>query len=271
MANIDQLTVLSNDGASDVVKNVTRTVTEASTTVKGLTGIDIPGMLGQALGGTGSGGGTGGGGGARGGGPSGTGGTGGTGGRRTRSAPARPATTPASAAPAGTSQGPTSRPETAPTAVPPSGAAPTTGAPPASAPTPGTGQAPRFSSPDEVEAALADADRAIRAATAPATPRTDTAAGPARPAPRPAPRPASAEITRETSLDEAASRLASDLEAIPGIRRFAELRLAELDRTGPRPLRTMWRIARDQLADRYGQLTIGELIDRYGGGAPPPA
>ena len=59
MANIDNLTVLSNDGASDVVRNVTRTVTEAGTTVKGLTGIDIPAMLSQAMGGaTGGGGGT---------------------------------------------------------------------------------------------------------------------------------------------------------------------------------------------------------------------
>jgi hypothetical protein len=28
----------------------------------------------------------------------------------------------------------------------------------------------------------------------------------------------------------------------------------------------MWRIARDQLDERYGQLTIGEMLDRYGGG-----
>ena len=49
MGNIDNLTVLSTDGASDMVKNVTRTVTEASTTVKGLTGIDIPDMLNKAL------------------------------------------------------------------------------------------------------------------------------------------------------------------------------------------------------------------------------
>jgi hypothetical protein len=27
----------------------------------------------------------------------------------------------------------------------------------------------------------------------------------------------------------------------------------------------MWRIARDQLDERYGQLTIGEIIDRYRG------
>ena len=50
--NIDSLTVLSNDGASDVVKNVTRTVTEASATVKGLTGIDIPDLLNKAVGST---------------------------------------------------------------------------------------------------------------------------------------------------------------------------------------------------------------------------
>ena len=50
MASIDSLTVLSTDGASDVVKNATRTVTEASATVKGLTGIDIPQLLNDALG-----------------------------------------------------------------------------------------------------------------------------------------------------------------------------------------------------------------------------
>ena len=43
MAKIGSLTVLSSDGASDVVKNATRTVTEASTVVKGLTGLDVPG------------------------------------------------------------------------------------------------------------------------------------------------------------------------------------------------------------------------------------
>jgi hypothetical protein len=26
----------------------------------------------------------------------------------------------------------------------------------------------------------------------------------------------------------------------------------------------MWRIARDHLDERYGQLTIGELMERYG-------
>jgi len=119
---------------------------------------------------------------------------------------------------------------------------------------------------------MAAADRAIRA-TAEAAPapgaRTDTAAGPARPAG--ATRPASAEITTETTVDEAATKLASDLRAIPGIERFAGFRLGDLETRGPRPLRLMWQISREQLDQRYGQLTIGELIDRYGGGTRPPA
>ena len=46
-----------------------------------------------------------------------------------------------------------------------------------------------------------------------------------------------------------------------------------ISRAGPRPLRTMWRIARDQLEERYGQMTIGEVIDRYGrgGGSSGPS
>ena len=61
------------------------------------------------------------------------------------------------------------------------------------------------------------------------------------------------------------------IRAVPGIERFATVRLGDLDQAGPRPLRTMWRISRDQLDQSYGQMTIGELIDRYGGGLTPPA
>jgi hypothetical protein len=81
--------------------------------------------------------------------------------------------------------------------------------------------------------------------------------------------PAAAGITRDTTVNVAAQRLARDLAAIPGIERFGSLRLGELDRAGPRPLRTMWRIARGQLADRYGEMTIGEIVDRFGRGPGP--
>jgi hypothetical protein len=74
-----------------------------------------------------------------------------------------------------------------------------------------------------------------------------------------------ADVTRDTSVEEAATRLANDLRAVPGIERFGTMRLADLDTSGPRPLRTMWRVAREELSDSYGQLTIGEVIDRYAG------
>ena len=52
LSQIDNLTVLSSEGASDIVKTTTRTLAEASTTVKGLTGIDIPDLLTSAMGGS---------------------------------------------------------------------------------------------------------------------------------------------------------------------------------------------------------------------------
>ncbi len=262
MGNIDHLTVLSNDGASDMVRNVTRTVTEAGATVKGLTGIDIPAMLGEAMGGAGSGGQAASGGSktrpssrSKGGGSGGGTTTASTGGGASASGGRTGDSTAGSAPSPSTSSAPASAGQAA--------AAATTSGPAAPS-------GPRFTTPEAVDAAMADAERAVRAASAPPTPRTDTAAGPARPA-SPAGGPATAGITRETTLDDAATRLAADLRAVPGIERFAAVRLAELDRSGPRPLRTMWRIAREQLDERFGQLTIGELIDRYPGDRGPTA
>ncbi len=265
LGNIETLTVLSNDGASDVVKTVTRTVAEANATVTGLTGIDIPALITNAIGSPSSSsgdepppprrGGSGGSGG------SGAGGSGPSGG------PPRP--------PAG-SGGP------AASAAPSDAGAPTTeawGTRPATPVTPPPARAERIETPAAADAAMAAADAAIaaadkamraNAATTPTPrPKTDTASGPARPAR--AGRPASADITTNTTVNEAAVKLASDLKAIPGIERFATVRLADLETGGPRPLRTMWRVSRDQLDKRYGNLTIGELIDTYGSGPQPPA
>jgi flotillin len=253
MGHIDNLTVLSNDGASDVVKNVTRTVTEASTTVKGLTGIDIPELLNQALGSSSDessggppakpspptpprGGGTSGGG---------TGGGGSTG-----STPSTGSTQASGTGASGSARG------TSPSASSTSGGA----APSATTTGAGLPVPPRFETQEAIDEAMADVDRTLRAAATGPTPRTDTAAGPARPAPR----PESLDITRETTVDEAARRLAADLRSVPGIDRFADVRLEQLGSTGPRPLRTMWRVARDQVDERVGQMTIGEVLDRYG-------
>ena len=251
MSHIDSLTVLSNEGASDMVKNVTRTVTEASTTVKGLTGIDIPDLLNKALGNT-----------PdeppscgqkatkpstppKGGGPSGSGSSGGT--------SAGGGTTP----PSGRCQRIRADRERFGVARRrldarrQRAAASATEAPP-----------PRFETPEAVDAAIADADAALRRAAAATTaPLMDSASGPAR--------PASAAIDRETTVHDAAVRLATDLQAIPGIERFSSVKLAQLERAGPRPLRNLWRFAKQELGDRYGEVTIGEVLERYGNGQPP--
>jgi flotillin len=89
MSQIDHLTVLSNDGASELVRNTTRTVTEASATVKGLTGLDVPALISNAMGRATNG--------APGSTPGGSSGTGGGGRSRARPQPA--ATTAARSAP----------------------------------------------------------------------------------------------------------------------------------------------------------------------------
>ncbi len=50
MSHIDSLTVMSADGASDIVKNATRAMIESTTAIKGLTGLDVPNLVGGALG-----------------------------------------------------------------------------------------------------------------------------------------------------------------------------------------------------------------------------
>ena len=268
MANIKDLTVLSTDGASELVRNGTRTVAEASAVVKGVTGIDIPSLIGSAMGGR-LGGDQGR---EEGGAKSSAGSEGGGGGRRG----------------GGASRGRVPKP-----------AAPAAGATAADESTASTGrQEPAWGQPttaSRAESALSRADAAIRRAgeatgaalateaslTAPAAARAPaaTAATPATPASPPTsttPPPADAAppsrppISRETTVNAAAQRLARDLKAIPGIERFGALRLGELDRAGPRPLRTMWRIARDDLDERYGQMTIGEILDQYGRGGGSP-
>jgi len=249
MANIKDLTILSTDGASEVVKNGTRTVAEASAVVKGVTGLDIPSLISGAIGGRGigdggdeGGGGGGGTGGGRGGGGGGSRGPAGStrgGGRTQASKPAAPAPASASAGPSGAAWG-----------APPPAAAPAPAAP-------ATSQAPSEAAATGAEAAaaaLARADETIRTAGQTATAALGSAAQ------------QTAGEVRDTTVNVAAQRLARELAAIPGIERFGSLRLGDLDRAGPRPLRTMWRIAREQLADRYGEMTIGEIVDRYGHG-----
>jgi flotillin len=270
MAAIDQMTVLSTEGASDVVKNATRTVTEAGAVVKGLTGLDVPGLISGAIRG---GGGTGGGGGGTGGGGIGGGGTGGAGGGGSRARgprPTAPAPMPAGASAAGAGQ-------TAGEVAAASGAVASAARDSAATRT-AAASARRAAQGVEGSAAQTGADAAAavaagEAATREALARADaTIAGTAqRAADAVRAAPATAGVTRDTTVNVAAQRLARDLAAIPGIERFGTLRLDDLDRAGPRPLRTMWRLARHELADRYGQMTIGEMVDQFGQARGGPA
>ncbi|HET7473478.1 MAG TPA: SPFH domain-containing protein [Candidatus Limnocylindrales bacterium] len=275
MAAIDSMTVLSTEGASDVVKNATRTVTEASTAVKGLTGLDIPGLISGAIrGDAGRGGGGGGGGGEGGSG----GGGGGSAGRGRSPRPSGPAPSPAPAGAAGAA--PTGSPTT-------TGARAASASRQALADARAIGDSASLSAVAATEIAakdVADARAAVEAgeaATQAAMARVDASvrqAGarvgqalrstPTAAEAAAASAPGAAGIGRDTTVNVAAQRLARDLAAIPGIERFGSIKLGELDRAGPRPLRTMWRIARGQLADRYGEMTIGEMVDRFGGGGP---
>jgi hypothetical protein len=79
----------------------------------------------------------------------------------------------------------------------------------------------------------------------------------------------------EMTISEAAQHLAAALQAVPGVDQYGALRLIDLERSGPGPLRTLWHAAAGELESRYGDVTIGEFLDRArgrssGGGATPP-
>lgn len=260
MGNIGQLTVLSSDGASELVRNTTRTVAEASAAVKGLTGIDIPGLLGGALGGTkgGGDGGSSGSGGApvSGGGGGGDGPAGGGGGAR-RARADKPTSDAASAASERSARS-------------------------ASTSTTSSNEASSGPASESVSAPVIDPYKAFaqaakamsQAGRSPAPVSSSTEPTAPTPSESLGPDVASSQIAglgRTSTLDDAASALASDLRAVPGIEQFGMLRLAELERAGPRPLRALWGAARDRLDKRYGNLTIGDMLDRFTGSGGPSA
>jgi flotillin len=277
IGQIGSLTVISTDGAADVVKTTTRTLAEASASVKGLTGIDIPDLLSTALGGGQPGPAS-----AErpkrrgpdGGGSGGSGGSGTSGGPSGGSGPA-PSTgggATSGSASAGSAAAPvasvTPAPEPAASAGPSPAPTPT---PPAAEPEP-----VRELSPEERFAAAAKAMQASQArATAPAPdplggftsampplpPVSDIRPGDKRRLATAAVQAAG--LSEASTMSEAAQRLAQELIRIPGIERFGGTRLRDLDRSGPRSLRVLWGAAREELSARYGDVTIAVLLDAY--------
>jgi flotillin len=293
LAAIDNLTVLSSEGASDVVRNATRTVAEASATVKGLTGIDIPELLADALGSSRPGPGTqapetqrtrrrprdddgGAGGGEPGGGtPAGgrRGPTRGGGSRRGGgAAPSSGGSTAGPDAPAPSAAQTGSEPIAEATAT---AASASPGAPTGAAEPPALTAEEQFARAAQAmrdatehaglpsgDALVAGAGGALRTALPPMAPVSDLLPGDQRRQASPAASAARSSVGSVT-LNEAASRLAEELQRIPGIERFGGTRLRDLERSGPRTLRTLWGASRGQLQSRYGDLTIGTLLDEY--------
>lgn len=70
-------------------------------------------------------------------------------------------------------------------------------------------------------------------------------------------------IGADTPLPEAATILAEQMRRIPGVERYADIALNELDQRGSRSVRAAWAMARDRMATDYGQLTVGELLSRF--------
>src|SRR6266566_2599761 len=195
MEHIDSLTVMSVDGASEMVKNTTRVVAESATAIKGLTGLDVPNLIGNAMR------------------------SGALAGVRSGDGERGGSAKPAAASPAG------------PAASMPSSA---------SAGTPTTATNGQSTTPATMESATAAAAATTAAAVATAKAGLDAAE------------------------DDAARLLARKLREIPNVSDYAHLRLSEVGSSGPRPMRLLWRIAEAQVGKRYGAMTVGELLSRFG-------
>jgi flotillin len=319
IGQIGSLTVLSTDGAADIVKTTTRTLAEASASVKGLTGIDIPELLNSALGGEsriitperprrkptdeggpGGGGGagrprgggspTGGSGGGSTGGASGSGGSGrasssgGSGGVSEGGSPAGgsggsgASGSSGGGAPAGgTGEGASSagQPSASTASTTPSAAAGSVAAAAATWAAQSQAATPAPTPAERFESAAKAMESAQARATAPTAKPLGGLSSPMPPMPpvtdlRPGDRrrlantaAAAVGLNESSTMSESAQRLAQELIRIPGIERFGGTRLRDLDQSGPRSLRVLWGAARDELSSRYGDVTIGTLLDAY--------
>ena len=226
MGKIDSLTVMSADGASDIVRNATRAVVESTTAIKGLTGLDVPGLIGGALGrgfgdrlrsGEGEG--------------VGNGDTGSAAERISEIAAHGLTTMKAHAA------------ETAAAAKAAVDDAAATAAAEAA-------RAQEIAA----KAAAASAPQADKAKAA--VEKAATAGWSAVPQSKPG--------ESEGNLGQWAKWLADQLRRVPDIQVYDALHLSELETRGPASARAVWGTARQVLAKDYGQLTIGDLLQRFG-------
>jgi flotillin len=225
MGKIDSLTVMSADGASDVVRNATRAMIESTTAIKGLTGLDVPGLIGGALG-------------------------------RSFGDKSREdngeATPPISAsdrisqiAREGLTTLKASQEAAASRAAAEAAAA-------------------KAAADEAVAKAVAEAEHAKAAAekTMAAAEQAKPAAAVTTAEAKAA--AAVARVSRrDANIKQWARWMADQLRQVPDIKNYGEVRLKDLATQGPAAARSMWGTAREALSDEYGDLTVDDLLAQF--------
>jgi flotillin len=260
IGNIDQLTVLSTDGASNVVKTTTETVAQANATIKNLTGVDLAALIAGVV-------------------PTAAvktdgkegGGKGGL--HLTHHLDEAPDGNLIADVTADKTLDVTStRGRSRAGVVAP--AEPEAPARPAAKPAP---EAPAAPAPEAAQPAPASAEPAAPETPAPAAPP----APPAQPAPAPAPAPAAVAVPPAVAAAEAAARQAGqrgaravdtalhnfayNVRRIPGADTsiVRGLTLDSISARAPGAVREAWDRVASQIPDAYRGLTLGQVLDRY--------
>jgi flotillin len=224
MGHINSLTVMSADGASDIVKNATRAMIESTTAIKGLTGLDVPNLIGGALGRgfgerlrTGDG----------------------DGGSDVGSAADRIS----QIAGEGLSTLKAARAEAAAKAAEAEAKAVEDSKKAAAA-------ADKAAAGAEAKATAVASKLAGAVQSAPTVVQKPAGAMPG-------------ESASEGSVAQWGKWMADQLRQVPNIQLYDALRLADLSDKGPAPARAVWKTAQAVLAKDFGTLTVGDLLKRF--------
>ena len=209
MGHINSLTVMSADGASDVVRNATRAMIESTTAIKGLTGLDVPNLIGGALG-----------------------------------------RTFADKSPEGDSDKESATDRISKIAGEGLTALKAQAAERAAAAKAATDEA-AAKADAEAHRVKEAAEKAAAVVETKAVAEAKVQANPARVTPS------------DGNLNQWAKWLADQLRRIPDIQVYDGLKLSDLEARGPAVARSVWLTAKEVLAKNYGNVTIGDLLDRF--------
>lgn len=253
MSNIDSLTVLSTEGAADVVKTTTATVAQANATIKSLTGVDMSALIGSVV-------------------PTQAPKPAGRSGRSGRSGLTRHLGDGVGVQTGrGAAGGKAARGAAAATAAAAAGAAGAKKAGAAKAP---AGKGSGGKAPAAADKAKPQAARAAAAAPTASAPAAPKPAAEQKPVPAPTPpaagpagaTPAESAGRPPQAVEAVMREVAGQLGTLPLINDpwIRSLNLGVLGTKAPGPVREIWVRYGQRIPDTYRGLTVGQLMDRYG-------